>query len=99
MIKNQIINLKSSIREVFVDHAVLIVSGLTKAYGWGTPRVQALLVIDFTLRRGEFAAVMGPSGSGKSSLLHLLAGLDQPSGGSIRIGGVDLAVLSEDERA
>jgi putative ABC transport system ATP-binding protein len=42
---------------------------------------------------------MGPSGSGKSSLLHLLAGLDQPTAGSIRLGGVDMAAMDEDERA
>jgi putative ABC transport system ATP-binding protein len=82
-----------------VDSAVLVAAGVTKTYGMGTARVEALRGIDLTLRRGEFVAVMGPSGSGKSSLLHLLAGLDRPSTGSIRIGGVDLAVLSEDERA
>jgi putative ABC transport system ATP-binding protein len=82
-----------------VDSAVLVVSGLTKAYGTSATRVEALRGIDLTLRRGEFVAVMGPSGCGKSSLLHLLAGLDRPSGGSIRIGGVDLAQLGEDERA
>jgi putative ABC transport system ATP-binding protein len=82
-----------------VDSAVLVASGVTKAYGTGTARVEALRGIDLTLRRGEFVAVMGPSGSGKSSLLHLLAGLDQPSTGSIRLGGVDMAVLDEDERA
>lgn len=82
-----------------MDNAVLVVAGLTKAYGTAASRVEALRGIDLTLRRGEFVAVMGPSGSGKSSLLHLLAGLDQPTGGSIRIGGVDLALMSEDERA
>ncbi len=82
-----------------VDNAVLEVVGLTKAYGTGATRVEALRGIDLTLRRGEFAAVMGPSGSGKSSLLHLLAGLDRPTAGSIRIGGVDMAGMSEDECA
>jgi putative ABC transport system ATP-binding protein len=82
-----------------VDNAVLVVTGLTKAYGTAAARVEALRGIDLTLRRGEFVAVMGPSGSGKSSLLHLLAGLDQPTAGSIRLGGVDLAQLGEDERA
>ncbi len=82
-----------------MDSAVLVAAGLMKAYGTGTGRVEALRGIDLTLRRGEFVAVMGPSGSGKSSLLHLLAGLDQPTSGSIRIAGVDMAILDEDERA
>jgi putative ABC transport system ATP-binding protein len=82
-----------------VDEAILVVAGLTKVYGTDSTRVEALRGVDFTLRRGEFVAVMGPSGSGKSSLLHLLAGLDQPSGGSIRLDGTDLARLNEDERA
>lgn len=82
-----------------MDNAVLAVAGLMKAYGAGLTRVEALRGIDLTLQRGEFVAVMGPSGSGKSSLLHLLAGLDQPTGGSIRIGGVDMAGMSEDERS
>src|SRR6516162_7954968 len=81
------------------DNAVLVVAGLTKAHGSGATRVEALRGLDMTIRSGEFVAVMGPSGSGKSSLLHLLAGLDQPTSGSIRIGGRDLALLDEDERA
>jgi putative ABC transport system ATP-binding protein len=82
-----------------VENAVLVVAGLTKVYGSAATRVEALRGLDMTIRSGEFVAVMGPSGSGKSSLLHLLAGLDQPTGGSIRIGGRDLAQLGEDERA
>jgi putative ABC transport system ATP-binding protein len=82
-----------------VESAVLVAAGVTKAYGTGTARVEALRGIDLTLHRGEFVAVMGPSGSGKSSLLHLLAGLDRPSTGSICLGGVDMAILDEDERA
>ncbi len=82
-----------------MDSAVLVTAGVTKAYGTGTARVEALRGIDLKLHRGEFVAVMGPSGSGKSSLLHLLAGLDRPSSGSIRLGGVDMALLDEDERA
>jgi putative ABC transport system ATP-binding protein len=82
-----------------MDSAVLVVSGLTRFHGSGELRVEALCGLDLTLTRGEFVAIMGPSGSGKSSLLHLLAGLDQPTAGSIRIGDRDLALLSEDERA
>jgi putative ABC transport system ATP-binding protein len=81
-----------------VDSAVLVVDRLTKVYGSGETCVEALRGIDLTLRQGEFVAVMGPSGSGKSTLLHLLAALDRPSGGTLRLGGIDLAPLGEDER-
>jgi len=75
------------------------IRGLTKAFGTGAGRVEALRGLDLTVRPGEFVAIMGTSGSGKSTLLHLLAGLDRPTSGSILLGGTDLAVLSEDERA
>jgi putative ABC transport system ATP-binding protein len=81
------------------DSAILVVAGLTKFHGSGATRVEALRGIDLTIGHGEFVAVMGASGSGKSSLLHLLAGLDQPTCGAVRVGNVDLALLGEDERA
>lgn len=55
--------------------------------------------IDFTVRAGETLAIIGASGSGKSTLLGLLAGLDTPSDGTVKLGGVDIFALSEDERA
>jgi putative ABC transport system ATP-binding protein len=78
--------------------AILSVKGLTKEHGCGPARVQALRGIDLEVSPGEFVAVMGASGSGKSTLLHLIAGLDRPSGGSIRLGGIDLACLEDDQR-
>ena len=54
--------------------------------------------VGFAVEEGEFVCIMGPSGSGKSSLLHLLSGLDEPSAGQIRLGGVDLATLSAEAR-
>jgi putative ABC transport system ATP-binding protein len=77
---------------------ILAIERLTKVYGQGETRVEALRGIELTLARGEFVAVMGASGSGKSTLLHLLAGLDQPTGGTIRLCGVDLAPLNDDQR-
>ena len=55
--------------------------------------------IHFTLNRGETAAIVGASGSGKSTLLSIIAGLDTPSSGTVRLDGVDLFALDEDQRA
>ena len=78
--------------------AVLETRALTKTYGSGEFRVEALRGIDLTIEQGEFLAIMGPSGSGKSTLLHLLGGVDAPSGGQVLVEGVDLASLSDDQR-
>jgi putative ABC transport system ATP-binding protein len=79
--------------------AVVAARGLTRAFGSGALRVDALRGIDLTVMPGEFVAVMGASGSGKSTLLHLLAGLDQPTGGTVHVGGTDLGSLGDDELA
>jgi putative ABC transport system ATP-binding protein len=55
--------------------------------------------IDFTLNKGETAAIVGASGSGKSTLLSIIAGLDTPSSGTVQIDGVDLFAMNEDQRA
>ncbi|GGT85800.1 ABC transporter ATP-binding protein [Actinomadura citrea] len=67
---------------------------VTKTYG----AVRALDGVTWTFRRGGFTAVMGPSGSGKSTFLHCASGLDRTSGGTVRIGGVDIGGLSEAKR-
>ncbi|MFD1722695.1 ABC transporter ATP-binding protein [Amnibacterium endophyticum] len=77
-------------------HPVVAARGLTKHYGAGDGTVHALRGVDLTVARGEFVAIMGPSGSGKSTLMHLLAGLDAPSGGDIRLGGRDIRGLDDD---
>jgi putative ABC transport system ATP-binding protein len=81
-----------------ISDPVLVVRGLTKVFGSGPGRVEALSGLDLTLRRGEFVSVAGPSGSGKSTLLHLIAGLDEPSAGKIRLDGIDVVALSDDRR-
>jgi putative ABC transport system ATP-binding protein len=78
---------------------VLSVRGVTKAIDTGTHRVEILRGIDFEIERGEFVAIMGASGSGKSTLLGLLAGLDSPTSGSIRIDGEEITGLKEDALA
>ncbi len=77
--------------------AAVEASGLTRIFGAGAARVEALSGIDVRVSRGEFVAVMGPSGSGKSTLLHLLGGLDEPTSGSVKVDGQDLSRLSDDE--
>lgn len=69
--------------------------GLTKTYGSGDTAVTALDAVDFEVVRGEFTAIMGPSGSGKSTLMHLMAALDTPTTGTVRIGDTDVASLSD----
>ncbi len=76
------------------DRALLELSGLTKRYRSDRPPV--LENIDFVLRRGEYVAVMGESGVGKSTLLNLLAGLDRPDAGRISFDGVDYSSFDDD---
>lgn len=71
-------------------------TNLTKIYGEGSTRVEALRGVDVSFARGRFTAIMGPSGSGKSTLMHCLAGLDEANGGSIFIGGTDISKLNDD---
>lgn len=78
---------------------IIQLRGVTKSIQTATHRVDILRGIDLDVARGEFAAVMGASGSGKSTLLGLLAGLDSPTAGSIRIDGEEIAGLSEDKLA
>jgi putative ABC transport system ATP-binding protein len=74
--------------------SVLELDGVTKLYG-EQPPVHALREVSFCVERGELVAIVGPSGSGKSTLLHIMGTLDRPSGGVVRISGVDTARLSD----
>jgi lipoprotein-releasing system ATP-binding protein len=73
------------------------VSGLTKSYVVGTTRLAVLRDLDLSAAQGEMVAIVGASGVGKSTLLHVLGGLDQVDSGTVRIGDVELGRLSDAE--
>ncbi len=74
--------------------ALIIGEEITKVYP-GTPPVEALKNVSFSLEKGSFAVLMGPSGSGKTTLLNLISSLDRPSSGQIWLDGQNITGLSE----
>jgi lipoprotein-releasing system ATP-binding protein len=82
-----------------MSEAVVSARGLCKGYGEGERCVEVLRGLDFEVVRGEMVAVVGPSGVGKSTLLHLLGLLDRPDAGALELFGTDVAVLTVEERA
>ncbi|MCU1463934.1 MAG: transporter related protein [Acidimicrobiales bacterium] len=77
---------------------ILVASGVRKTYRTGTVAVEALRGIDLTIRRGEFLAVMGPSGNGKTTMLNCLSGLDDIDDGTVIVDGQDIHALSDKRR-
>lgn len=77
---------------------LLKVENLSKTYGTGEARVEALRKVSFSMERGEFAAVVGASGSGKSTLLNCIGGLDDADEGRVFLNGRDLFAMGENER-
>ncbi len=82
-----------------IDVCMVKAAGLSKVVPSGASQLTILHEIDLAVMAGEAVAIIGASGSGKSTLLGLLAGLDTPSAGSVRLDGVDLFALDEDGRA
>ncbi len=80
---------------------VLEVEHLKKIYTtrFGGAKVQALSDVSFSVEEGEFVAIMGESGSGKTTLLNILAGLDKPTAGTVRLKGYDMTKIAENQMA
>lgn len=78
---------------------MLTIKKLSRTYGSGEAKVDALKNINLTINQGEFVAIVGASGSGKSTLLHAMAGLDKPTEGNIIIDNQDIYTLGEDDLA
>ena len=82
-----------------MSDSIISVEKVYKAVTDSTGTLEILRNIDFALKPRETVAIVGASGSGKSTLLSIIAGLDTPTAGSVRLAGVDLFSLTEDERA
>ncbi|BDV42078.1 ABC transporter ATP-binding protein [Geotalea uraniireducens] len=78
---------------------VVTFTDITKVYQMGDQRVEALRGVSFTVAEGEFVAIMGASGSGKSTCMNIVGCLDTPSSGSYHLEGIDVATMGKDQLA
>ena len=79
--------------------AVIELSGVSKVYGKGEAEVRALDNVDIAIERGDFVAIIGASGSGKSTMMNIIGCLDAPSTGSYRLDGINTRELDEYQQA
>jgi spermidine/putrescine transport system ATP-binding protein len=85
-------------REAAARQAEIEIAGVSKVFGQGAAAFRALSDIDLEIRSGEFFTLLGPSGCGKTTLLRVIAGFEQPSTGSLRINGREVAGLGPNQR-
>lgn len=82
-----------------MNDTIIKTQGLTKEYGRGVTLTRALRGVDLDIPRGSFSCIIGPSGHGKSTLMHLIGGLDRSSSGSVLIDGQEMSSMGEKELA
>ena len=75
--------------------SIVIANDVRRRFGEGDAAVDALAGVTTEFERGRFSAIMGPSGSGKSTLMHILAGLDRPTGGTVALDGTEITGLDD----
>ena len=80
-----------------VEMSILDIINLSKTYGRGENKLEALKNINISVEKGKFIAIIGPSGSGKSTLLNCIAGLDSITSGEVILDGADISKLSDDK--
>jgi putative ABC transport system ATP-binding protein len=81
------------------DFSIVEFEGVSKIYGFGDAEVRALDGVDLSIEKGEFVAIMGASGSGKSTAMNVIGCLDLPTFGTFRFHGVDVGSLEQNQRA
>ncbi|MBM4411561.1 MAG: ABC transporter ATP-binding protein [Chloroflexi bacterium] len=81
-----------------MDEPIIQVTDLVKTYDTGAVCVQALRGVSLTVAKGEMVAIMGPSGCGKTTLLNCVSGIDEPTSGSVKIEGTELASMDDDRK-
>jgi putative ABC transport system ATP-binding protein len=86
-----------SLGHMDMNGAVVSASDVTRRYGEGEAAVDALRGVSLEVKQGELVAVMGPSGYGKSTLMHILAGLDKPTAGEVHVDGKTITSMGDTE--